>query len=239
MRALAALTAVVAIAACTLTIDTENLTGGDTDAGGDAKSDTPDAPTCDGATCWSEAVVVKQADIAPCGSTSTDMLGCRRKIHDFCVAKNPCCFVGGFGPVEYPNATEATIVCLAGKVYTSPATEVLAPGCTVAGLGSRGCDAAIHTASKKRGHATAVLQTVGPDQTLTLVGLAPADTYANPGIPWGDLTKLEPKCTSSTADSQACTTAVHRWCSSDIVALLTGFGPVAIDTSGVTMMCLY
>lgn len=233
MRVLAALGLVaILVAACTLTIETSDLSGGAPDTG-------PDTASCEAGTCFNELLVVKQTDLAPCGPSSTDALGCRQKIHDLCVARNPCCSVGGFGPVEYPNATEATIVCLAGKAYTAPSTEVLGGACTTANLGSRACDAAVHLAAKKRGFATGILQSVAADQTMTVVGIGAPDCYPNPGVPWGDITKLDAKCTLSTLESQACTTAVHRWCSSDLIALQTGFGPVAVATTDVTVICLY
>ncbi len=234
LRALSALGLVAAsVVACTLTLDTEGLTGGTpADSGFDTAA-------CETGTCTNELLVVKQADLAPCGPSSTDVLGCRKKIHDLCVARNPCCSVGGFGPVEYPNATEATIVCLAGKAYTAPSTEVLGGACTTANLGSRTCDAAVHLAAKKRGFATGILQTVAADQTMTIVGIGAPDCYPNPGVPWGDLTKLDSKCTLATIESQACTSAVHRWCSSDIIALQTGFGPVVVATTDVVVICLY
>jgi len=245
--AIVALVATALACACSLTIDTKDLSGGERpDASGDGAVDTRpidtgDAEPCDPSSCIADVVVVKLADITPCSKTAptSDRLACRKKIHDLCVARDSCCFQGGYGPVEFPNALEATVVCVHGEPYTAPATEITTSGCTAAGFGSRTCDEATHTAAKKRGYSTGIIMSVGTDSTVTILGLASADATPNVDTPWSELTALVPGCTATTVDSQDCTTAAHRYCTSDAIGTTAGWGPVSWNATASTLMCIY
>jgi hypothetical protein len=241
MRTLALLF-LLGASSCSLAVDTDNLAGGTRDAaaaGDTAGSDgaVPDTSTCNPDDCeGDDAVVVKLADIAPCSSETTDKLGCRKKVSDACRAKDPCCFTGGYGPVAFPNATEATIICLSEPTYDAPLSEILAaaPGCASSALASRACDNAVHVSAKTRGQGSGVLQHATGD-TATVIGLELAEET---DINWSDLTSINPGCTAANVEKQACTSAVQTYCTTgDFEGYVIGNGPIKWTSSSVTVVC--
>lgn len=228
--------AVALLAGCSFTIDTSDL------AGGAPRSDAgTDAPSCDKTKCGPpQGKVVPLASIAPCTNETTDTAGCRAKIHDACVAADPCCFTGGFGPVDFPNAEEATIMCLVSDTYTAPLSEFVVAGtpCAAASqLGSRACDAAVHASATKRGLSSALYQT-NDGKNATVIGFPESYVYVQESIRWSDLTALVPDCTPANVAKQACTTAVHRYCATD-GSDLSGYGPLVWDATSVTLACVF
>jgi hypothetical protein len=234
--------ALVLLAGCSLITETSDLASGTratptTDTG----VVTPDADTCNPDDCISDIAVVKLAEIAPCSAAgATDNLACRQRVAAACKALNPCCYKGGYGPVDFPNPAEATVYCLTEASYTAPFAELTTanPKCLASAAASRECDRAAHVSSIKRGNGTAILQSATTD-TATLIAL-------ESGVPteekttWGELTKLEPGCTFATLESQACTIAAHRFC----VALpdsdyLFGYGPILWTSTDVTIACVF
>jgi len=229
--------AALLLSSCSLTVETDDLSGG---APRDAAVDTPD--TCDESSCWSETAVMKLADLAPCSRTGGDTLACRAKIAERCRALDPCCYHGGFGPLEFPNDAEATVLCLSPASWVAPLSELTTANakCTSSTLGSRACDAAAHASSKKRGKDSAVLQS-GSGDSVAMIGLDADEIELRTTVPWTELTKLEPACTLATVDQQACSIAVHRLCTAppDGDSNIAGFGPVEWDTANVTVVCLF
>lgn len=231
-----ALLLVIATTACSFAVDTSDLSGGTRDAGSDTKvSDTGTADTCVPENCLTDTKVVKLANIAPCSKETTDKLACRTKIAETCRTLDPCCFHGGYGPLDFPNAEEATIVCFNENTYTAPVTELTSASskCLATALASRDCDGAAHLSAAKRGDGTAVLQSSTGD-TATLIGID-ADSIEVQMLPWSDLTALDPGCTLANIDKQACTTAVQRKCVAD--SYTAGYGPVASSATEVTIVC--
>ncbi len=234
--------AVALLSGCSLVTDTSDLAGGVRDGGVDgAPADTsPPGDTCVPDECASDLHVVKLADIAPCSASTTDNLGCRGKIAAACKALNPCCYKGGYGPLDFPNAAEAAIYCLIEAPYTAPFSELTAANgsCVATAPASRECDRAAHLSSLKRGHSTAILQSVSGANALLIgqdTGVATEVTAT-----WGDLAKHDPGCTLATLESQACTTAVHRFClAQPDTDYLFGYGPVAWTMTGATVACIW
>jgi hypothetical protein len=243
MRALAILL-VSLITSCSLAVDTSELSGGtraavtDSAPAADAATDTG---TCVPEECAADLKTVSLADIAPCSAATTDKLGCRAKVAERCRALDPCCFHGGYGPVELPNATTATIICFIDDTYEAPVSEVTSanPKCLASALASRECDIAAHTSAKKRGHGTGIVQKVdGANATLLGVDNASVDMQTTP---WSELTKLDAGCTLANIDTLACTRAVQRFCTTgvDNEGNVGGYGPVAYDASDATVVCIW
>ncbi len=241
MRAFAIL--LVGLSSCSLAVDTSDLAGGvapRTDSGvspTDSSSDT--GASCNPDNCLADdSVVVKLADIAPCTAETTDKIGCRAKVSAACKAKNPCCFKGGYGPVAFPNAAEATILCFIEDTYNAPVSEILAAGsgCTASALASRACDNAVHASAKKRGDGTGILQTVTAD-TATVLGIEVAEEA--PDVTWAELAALDPGCASmADAEKQACTNAVQLYCTSgEWDGYLGGIGPLSWTASTLKAVC--
>lgn len=230
----ALLLASLAFEGCSLTVDTDGLTGG---AARD--SGTPPVDACDPLECFSDTHVIARADAAAC--TGGDAVACRTQIAARCKALDPCCYKGGYGPLELPNATEMTVLCLADPTYTAPLSELTAADarCTASTLGSRACDVAAHLSAKKRGHGTAVIQGLVGD-AVTLVGVQSENADVL-DVSWSDLGALDAGCTAANVDQQACTTAVHRYCTSppDYDTGTAGIGPVGWTATTVTVACLY
>ena len=226
-------------ASCLLTSNLDDLHGGaPKDSGLDL------GESCDPTQCTSSAMVVSLSSIAPCSTDTVqaDRVACRKVIHDICVSADPCCNQGGFGPVEFPNSTQATILCVnATVVYTAPWTEVTTaePGCTsISQAGSRTCDEGVHLAAKKRGLATAIYQLVNGDGTATFAGFDDSLADVETAIDWSAMTAEVSGCTEANVDKEACTTAAHRYCV-DTFGDTTGYGPVAWDDTSVTLACIY
>jgi hypothetical protein len=213
---------------CSLAVETSDLSGGTRDA-------TPQ--NCDTDFCETETRVLKLASISPCSRETTDKLGCRARIAEACRALDACCFHGGYGPLDFPNADEATVVCFTEQTYTAPVSELTTASakCLASALASRDCDAAAHLSASKRGDGTAVLQSVSGD-SATLIGID-ADFLDVATIPWADLTTLDPGCTLANIDKQACTTAVQRKCVND--GSTAGYGPVASTATTATIACYF
>lgn len=227
----------LALTSCSLVTETSDLGSGRraTDSGV-----TP-GETCNPADCVSDIHVVKLGDIAPCSSTgAADNLACRQKVAAACKVLNPCCYKGGYGPVDFPNVSEATVYCFSEKTYTAPFSELTAANakCVSSAPASRECDQAAHVSSLKRGHGTAVVQALSAD-TATLIALDSA-TPTLEAATWADLTKLDPACTFATLESQACTIAAHRFCATlPMGDYLLGYGPVTWTSTNVTIACLF
>jgi hypothetical protein len=215
------------VPSCSLSIDTDDL------AGGTPKK--PDTGPCDKKACRPVGKVVPLSSIAPCTTETTDLVGCRKVVHDTCVALDSCCFEGGIGPVDFPNATDATIICTSGETYSVPIAEI--PKCTPANLATRECDAAVHESAPKRGLASAYFQTFD-GTNLTLIGYTTAQVFYEEAVPWSELADQNPKCSPSTPTSQACTTAVHRYCATDGTDV-SGYGPLTWNTTDVNLACVF
>lgn len=227
------------LSGCSLITETDDLSGGARDSGVPATDTTPGGETCDPEACVSDVAVMKLADLAPCSRDTTDKLGCRAKITAACKALDPCCYKGGYGPVDFPNAAEATVLCLHEAPYTAPVTELTMANtkCLSSALGSRECDGAAHTSSKKRGHGTAILQSTSGDNA-TLIGID-GGSVETATVPWSELTKLDPGCTAAAVESQACTTAVQRHCTTSADLFTAGYGPVSWTATDATVVCFY
>lgn len=241
MRALGVLV-VALLCACSFAVDTSDLSGGNrpaTDSGSPGDSST-DSATCNPEDCLSDVQTVPLADIAPCSATTTDKVGCRAKVAERCKAINPCCFHGGYGPVELPNATTATIVCLIDAAYDAPVTELTNENakCLTSALASRECDVAAHASAKKRGHGTGILQK-SDGTTATLLGIDNGGVDVQTAT-WADLATHDPGCTLADVESFACTRAVQRFCTTgDNESNLGGYGPVLFSTTDATVVCLW
>jgi hypothetical protein len=225
MRAL--LLAAVVVMGCSLSIDTSDLSGG--------APRKPDAGTCDKRGCMPMGKVVPLASIAPCTKETTDLVGCRKMIHDTCVAMDSCCFEGGIGPVDFPNDTDATIICTSGTSYSVPLSEL--PKCNESNLATRECDAAVHDSAPKRGLASAFFQTFD-GTNATVIGYTTAQVFYEQDVPWSELAAQEPGCSPATPTSQSCTTAVHRFCATDGTDV-SGYGPLTWDTTNVSFVCVF
>jgi len=230
-----------ALSSCSFAVDTDDLAGGTrptSDASTSADTGGSDSTTCNPDKCsGDDALVVPLAELAPCATETADKIGCRKKVSETCRAKNPCCFTGGYGPVAFPNPSEATILCFTEPTYDAPVSEIVgaAAGCTSSALASRACDNAVHASAKKRGKGTGVLQKTTGD-TATVVGIETADE--TPDVPWADLAKLDPACTTANVEKQACTTAVQLYCTTgDFDGYLGGIGPLTWTASAVTVVC--
>lgn len=221
------LPSLLSIGGCTALIETSDLSGGTRDAG-----------TCDRELCVTDTTVLKLADIAACTRDTSDKLACRTQIAAACRALDTCCYRGGYGPLEFPNAEQATVLCLTEESYTAPVTELTTASakCLTSALASRDCDAAAHIAAKRRGNGTSILQSVSGD-SATLIGLDEG-TIEVLTIPFGDLTTHDPACTALTVDKQACTTAVQRYCANESSST-AGYGPVATTATTATVVCIF
>lgn len=220
---------IVLLSGCSAIVDTSDLSGG-------APRDAGLPPGCQRDLCADDTLVVKLAGIAPCTTETTDKLGCRAKIAEACRALDACCYRGGYGPLDFPNADEATIVCLFEDAYTAPITELTSASskCLSTALASRDCDAAAHLSAKKRGEGTAILQSVsGDNATLIAIGMDSLDVQT---LPWSELTMLNAACTPANIDKQACNTAAQRRCAND--SYTAGYGPVASTATEVTIVCI-
>ena len=231
-------------ASCTLTSNLDDLHGGQpkSDSGG---VDTGEA--CDPTSCVANPRVVPLASIAPCSTETTDHAGCRKKIHDACVAADPCCAQGGFGPIDFPNPTEATIMCVPGDpdrpTYTVPWSEITAksPGCTsIALAGTHVCDVGVHLSAVSRAYESGLFQIANSDGTALILGISTADVVVDDAVMWSDLTAADPGCTFANLDKQACTHAVHKYCSGPTDNATSGYGPVAFTTATgpVSLACV-
>lgn len=214
---------------CSFLVETSDLSGGTRDAA--------IPQNCDADACLTDTRVLKLASLAPCSKETTDKLGCRARISEACRALDACCFRGGYGPLDFPNADEATVVCFTEPAYTAPVSELTSASakCLSTALASRDCDAAAHLSAKKRGDGTAILQSASGD-TVTLIGID-AGALEIQTITWAELTMLDPGCTAANIDKQACTTAVQRRCVND--SYTAGYGPVAQSASDVTIVCYF
>lgn len=234
-----------AAASCLLTSSLDDLEGGapkPTDSG--VGVDTGEA--CDPTLCNANPIVVSLTDIAPCTTETTDKAGCRKKIHDVCLAKDPCCAHGGFGPIDFPNPTQATIVCLPGSTYTVSWSEVTskAPGCSsISQAGTHVCDMGVHQSAITRAHATGIFQVANADGTAIILGLSDTQIIIADTVTWTDLSTAVSGCTQPNVDKQACTTAAHRVCSATTFGFNTtsGYGPVVFSTTSpnVTLACVF
>jgi hypothetical protein len=238
MRAFAFL--LLGLSSCSLAVDTSDLSGGARPDTGVSNPDTAptDTGTCDPAECFDDQLVVKLADIAPCSAETADKVGCRAKVAAACKSKDPCCYKGGYGPVAFPNAAEATILCFIEDPYEVPLTEIFgaASGCTSSALASRACDNAVHASAKKRGNGTGVLQTTATDKA-TVIGIELVDEVTD--VTWSELTALDSGCTMASAEKQACTNAVQLYCTSGELfeGYLGGIGPLSWTASTATVVC--
>ncbi|MGZ3422360.1 MAG: hypothetical protein ACXVEF_05640 [Polyangiales bacterium] len=221
------LLACVVAMGCSLSIDTSDLSGGPP-----RKEDTG---PCDKKACLPVGKVVPLTSIAPCTKETTDLVGCRKTIHDTCVALDSCCFEGGIGPVDFPNDTDATIICTSGTTYTVPLSEF--PKCTPSNLATRECDAAVHASAPKRGLASAYFQTFD-GTNATVIGYTTQEVFVQADMAWSDLADQDPGCSPATPSSQACSTAVHRFCATDGTDV-SGYGPLTWDTTNVTFVCVF
>lgn len=221
------LLSLLSLGGCTALVETGDLSGGTRDVG-----------TCDRDLCVTDTTVLKLADIAACTRETSDKLACRTQIAAACRALNPCCNRGGYGPLDFPNADQVTVLCLTEESYTSPVTELTTASakCLTSALASRDCDGAAHIAAKRRGHGTSILQSVSGD-TATLIGLDEG-TIDLLTIPFGDLTTHDPACTALNIDKQACTTAVQRYCA-NASSSTAGYGPVASTATTATIACIF
>jgi hypothetical protein len=215
------------VPSCSFSIDTSDLAGG--------PPRKPDPGTCDKKACRPVGKVIPLASIAPCTTETTDLVGCRKVVHDACVAADPCCFEGGIGPVDFPNATEATIICTSGTTYTVPIGDV--PKCNSSNLATRECDNAVHESALKRGLASAYFQTFD-GTNLTLIGYTTSQVFYEELVPWSELADQDPGCSPATPTSQACSTAVHRFCATDGTDV-SGYGPLSWTTTDVNLACVF
>lgn len=225
---------------CSLVTETGDLAGGTRDGGADSATADTNADTCVPEDCIGDLHVVKLAELAPCSATTegADKLACRAKIAAACRALNPCCYKGGYGPLEFPNPAEAAIYCLYEPTYVAPFSELTAQNakCVSTDAASRECDKAAHLSSLKRGHSSAVLQSVsGADATLIGLESGASDELS---VPWAELTKLEPSCTLTAVESQACTVAVHRYCLAQPDGdYVFGYGPIDWTATDAKVLC--
>lgn len=233
--------ATLLLAGCSLITETSDLARGTRDSAVPTDTGVPGPDTCDPTACISDVRVMKLADIAPCSATGAgDKLLCRQKVAAACKTLDPCCFKGGYGPVELPNASEATVYCFTEPTYTAPFSELTAANskCLASAPASRECDRAAHASSAKRGNGSAILQSISGD-TATLIALEPG-TPTEERTTWAELTKLDPGCTLAAVESQACTIAAQRFCvglpEADYVF---GYGPVVWDATNVTIACIF
>jgi hypothetical protein len=220
-------------ASCTVTSNLDDLHGGKPKPDGGV-----DTAACDPSLCLANAMVVSLASIAPCTTETTDHAGCRKAIHDTCVAADPCCAQGGFGPIDFPNPTSATIVCLPGDAdhptYTAPWSEITAkaPGCTsIAQAGTHACDVGVHLSALSRAYESGLFQVANSDGTALILGLSSADVTVDDAVQWSDLTAADPGCTFANIDKQACAHAAHKYCSGPVDNSTSGFGPIAFTTA--------
>lgn len=174
-------------------------------------------------------------DVPPC--TTTDHASCKVGAHDWCRAKDPACWDGGFGPVEL-GATDGQFVCISGATLTGTWAAVTAaqPACSddsMAGL--RVCESAVHRAGAGGGYASAILQQHAPGDWKYL-GLDPARTHVYGSIGWPEITGYHSGCTIDRVDTWDCNAAVERDCQARGHA--AGFGPVEYNTSDLAFVCL-
>jgi hypothetical protein len=227
-------------ASCLLTSNLDELHGGAPKSDSGVVVDTGEA--CDPTLCGATAMVVPLTSIVPCTTETTDHSGCRKKIHDICVASDPCCAQGGFGPIDFPNPSAATIVCLSGDptrpTYTAPWSEITAkaPACTsIALAGTHACDVGVHQSALSRAYESGIFQVANADGTALILGLATVNVIVDQSVQWTDLTAADPGCTFPNMDKQACTHAAHKYCTGPIDNGISGFGPVAFTTASASL----
>lgn len=179
---------------------------------------------------------VAYTDVAPC-SPSADHAACKIAAHDFCVAKDPACYDGGYGPVEL-GASDGQFVCISGATLTGTWAEVPAaqPACSddsMAGL--RVCESAVHRAAAIEGFASGMLQRHSPGD-WKWIGLDPSRAHVYGSVAWSEITGYHSGCTLARVDTFDCNAAVERDCLARGHA--AGFGPVEYNGTDVAFVCV-
>ena len=179
---------------------------------------------------------VDYASAPPCDGV--DHAACKVGAHDWCRAKDPVCFDGGFGPVEL-SPTSGQFICLSGGTLTGTFAEATAaqPACTSDAMaGLRVCESAVHRAAhdtEKLG--SGILQQHSATDWKWL-GLPAERVVQYDSVAWAEMTALHADCHPGNEDGWACNAAVSRYCVAK--GHVSGYGPVEYTATFVNLVCV-
>jgi hypothetical protein len=193
--------------------------------------------TATGCACIARYDVAYSTDLAAeqAGCDGVDLSfgpDCNAAINRWCSGRG--CATTGFGPVEH-SGDDATVVCLGATVVATSfaALGAFDPGCTTDSAYSLECNHAIHLLCAAEGADSGFgLLENGAD---IAVGCAPDADLVD--TTYAALSGFHPGCDGTAPGlGDSCNAAINRLCQDR--GAISGFGPVTIDGSAVSVACV-